>query len=106
MGPEMSARQWTIWRMTGDVDEATNARFRAELRKQLGFLGRTAKLFDEGHEDEGVRLAAVMRVLFHDTFHPKTGKPNSISLLTHLGMRESCTMLTTPPLSSRTGGIF
>lgn len=93
----MSARQWTIWRMTGDVDEATNARFRAELRKQLGFLGRTAKLFDEGHEDEGVRLAAVMRVLFHDTFHPKTGKPNSISLLTHLGMRESCTMLTTPP---------
>ncbi len=83
--------------MTGEVDEATNARFRAELLKQLGFLKRTAKLFDEGYEDEGVRLATVMRVLFHDTFHPKTRKPNSISLLTHLAMREGCTMLATPP---------
>lgn len=96
MAPEMSAWCWTIWRMTGEVDEANNTRFRTELLKQLGFLERTARLFDDGHEDEGVRLAAVMRVLFHDTFHPKTGKPNSISLLTHLAMREGCTMLATP----------
>jgi hypothetical protein len=92
----MSAWWWTIWRMTGEVDEVTNARLHAELLKQIGFLGRTAKLFDEGYENEGVRLAAVMRVLFHDTFHSKTGKPNSISLMTHLAMREG-TMLATPP---------
>jgi hypothetical protein len=82
--------------MTGEVDEATDARFRAELRKQLGFLERSAEDFDEGCEDEGVRLASVMRLLFHDTFYAKTGKPNSISLMTHLAMREGCTMLATP----------
>jgi hypothetical protein len=82
----------------GSAGGAADVRFRAELRKQLGFLERSATAFDEGHEDEGVRLASVMRVLFHDTFYPKTGKPNSISLMTHLAMREG-TMLATPPTS-------
>jgi hypothetical protein len=81
---------------TGSVVGVADVRLRAELRKQIGFLERSAKAFDEGHEEEGVRLATVMRVLFHDTVHPKTGKPNSISLLTHLAMRDG-TMLATPP---------
>lgn len=80
----------------GAAGRAADARFRAELRKQLEFLERSAKAFDEGYEEEGVRLASVMRVLFHDTFHPKTGKPNSVSLMTHLAMRDG-TMLATPP---------
>lgn len=72
-----------------------DARLREELAKQLRFLERSAKAYDEGDEEEAVRLATVMRVLFHDTVHPKTGKPNSISLMTHLAMRDG-TMLATP----------
>lgn len=65
-----------------------------ELLKQLGFLERSAKAFDEGHEDEGVRLATSMRVLFHDTFNLKTSKPISISLMTQLGMRTGMVLAT------------
>lgn len=59
----------------GSVD----ARLDEKLREQLSFLDRSAKAFDEGHEEEGIRLATVMRVLFHDTFNQKTRKPISIS---------------------------
>jgi hypothetical protein len=69
---------------------------REELRKQLRFLDRSAKAYDEGDEEEAVRMATVMRVLFHDTFNLKTGKPISISLLTLLGMRNG-SMLASPP---------
>jgi len=41
--------------------------------------------------EEGLRLASVMRVLVHDTFNQKTGKPVSISLMTQL-----TTTLSTP----------
>jgi hypothetical protein len=41
--------------------------YRAELEKQLGFLERSCTMFDLGHKDEGIRIATVIRTLFHDT---------------------------------------
>lgn len=67
---------------------AADPRMSAELKKQLGFLQRSARAFDGGHEEEAVRLATTMRVLFHDT-------SQSTSLLTHLSMAGT-TMLSTP----------
>lgn len=67
---------------------ADDMRMRDELGKQLRFLERSAKAYDEGDEEEAVRLATVMRVLFHDT-------PMSTSLMTHLAMRD-CNVLATP----------
>ena len=37
------------------------------LRSQIGFLQRSAELFDAGHEDEAARMATTVRVLVHDT---------------------------------------
>src|SRR5258708_637287 len=39
----------------------------SHLEEQLAFLERSATSFDEGHESEAKRLAAVIRVLVHDT---------------------------------------
>lgn len=58
----------------------SNERFREKLSQQLRFLRRSATMYDEGHEDEAVRLATSLRVLFHDT-------NKSVSLLKHLGLK-------------------
>ena len=52
-------------------------RFEEALGSQIGFLERSAQLYDSGQEDESLRLATTMRVVFHET-------PNSTSLLTHM----------------------
>lgn len=52
--------------------------FKAHLSRQLTFLWRSCEAYDEGHTDEAVRIASVIRVLIHDT-------PKSTSLLNHLG---------------------
>ncbi len=52
--------------------------FKAQLFKQLGFLWRSCDAYHQGHTDEAVRIAAVIRVMIHDT-------PKSTSLLKHLG---------------------
>jgi hypothetical protein len=70
------------------VAKSTEARLRRKLKEQLGFLRRSARDFDGGHEDEALRLATTMRVLFHDT-------RVSTSVLTHLSMCNK-TMLATP----------
>ncbi|UXA11799.1 hypothetical protein KXD97_28200 [Mycobacterium sp. SMC-8] len=67
----------------------------AKLREQLAFMKRSVRDYDAGHEEEALRLANAMRMLFHDTFSRKTGKPLSQSLLTQLSM-EDCTILATP----------
>jgi hypothetical protein len=54
----------------------------AKLRSQVGFLERSSALFDEGHEDEGERLALATRVLLHDT-------RQSHSLLGQLGVKSA-----------------
>ncbi|MDO3312508.1 hypothetical protein [Mycobacteroides abscessus] len=56
------------------VDEA---RYKKLLGSHIGFVERSAKLYDAGYEDEALRLATSMRVILHDT-------GNSTSLLTHL----------------------
>src|SRR5215203_633591 len=52
-------------------------RFQKELKKQLGFLERSCQWFDEGHVDEAIRIASILRTLIHNT-------ASSASLLKHL----------------------
>lgn len=39
--------------------------YKAHLRKQLGFLQRSCAAYDEGHTDEAIRIAIVIRILIH-----------------------------------------
>lgn len=39
-------------------------RLRVKLAEQLNFLDRSATLYDRGHEDEALRMAVALRVLF------------------------------------------
>lgn len=59
---------------------ANAAYFRKHLGRQLGFLRRSCRSYDEGFPDEAIRIATVIRVLVHDT-------ANCTSLLTHLNAR-------------------
>jgi len=40
------------------------ARLKSQLLQQLGFLERSAFAYDQGHKDEAIRMATVMRTLF------------------------------------------
>jgi|SRR6267142_2175843 len=51
--------------------------FQRQLEKQLGFLDRSCKAYDQGYIDESIRIATVIRILIHDT-------AISTSLLRHL----------------------
>jgi hypothetical protein len=62
-----------------------------QLQRQLSFLERSAELFDAGHEDEAVRLAATLRVLVHDINRSK-------SLLGQLGRKDDLFLDTAHPL--------
>lgn len=70
------------------MTEAVDDRMRRKLREQLGYLERSTHAFDDGYEEEAIRLATTMRVLFHD-------KGRNKSLLGQLAMRDT-TMLATP----------
>ena len=52
-----------------------------QLSRQLGYLERSCKLFDEGFPDEAIRIAVTIRTLFHDT-------KNSKSLLSILEIKD------------------
>jgi hypothetical protein len=67
-----------------------NARFIAQLRRQLGYLERSAALYDSGQVDEAIRIATTIRVLVHDT-------RNSTSLLSHLGAKTIAFATTAKP---------
>src|SRR5256885_1737979 len=54
-------------------------RFADKLREQLRFLSRSASLYDQGAEDEALRMATALRVVLHDT-------QSSTSLFKHLGL--------------------
>ena len=45
---------------------------RDHLIRQLGFLNRSCQSYDAGCSDEAVRIAVVLRVLFHDTKHSRS----------------------------------
>lgn len=55
--------------------------FPAQLAIQLRFLDRSCCAFDEGDEDEAVRIATTIRTIVHQTSH-------STSLLRHLGAED------------------
>jgi hypothetical protein len=55
--------------------------FHEQLAIQRRHLRRSAWDYDHGDESEALRLAVVVRVLVHDT-------RNSVSLLTHLGVKD------------------
>ncbi len=71
---------------------SSNQDFKKQLAKQIGFIERSAKDFDEGHKDEAFRIATALRVIFHQTTHSK-------SLITHLGS-PSCRLRSTVPDTS------
>lgn len=64
--------------------------FKQQLKRQLKFLETSCRSYDSGDREESIRIALVLRVLFHDT-----GK--SISLLTHLGLKDTMQVLSTYP---------
>lgn len=53
------------------------SRFRDELKRQCRFLKTSCEMFDAGDLDEAIRIAVIVRTLFHDT-------KSSTSLLSHL----------------------
>lgn len=58
------------------------------LREQMGFLRRSAEAFDEGEESEAKRLAAILRLLLHNS-------KSSNSLLRQLGVQHQLKFLDT-----------
>jgi hypothetical protein len=66
-----------------------------KLQQQVGFLRRSAALFDDGHQDEAFRLAGAIRTLVHDT-------GASHSLLGQLGVKDTISFLdTAEPIDPR-----
>jgi hypothetical protein len=55
----------------------TPQNFKAQLKKQIGFLQWSAEGFDVGNREEALRIGTALRVLCHDT-------TNSTSILHHL----------------------
>ncbi|MEX0985139.1 MAG: hypothetical protein WD096_08825 [Actinomycetota bacterium] len=70
----------------------------AQLRNQVTFLRRSGRLFDDGAEDEALRLAVSIRVLVHDT-------SSSASVLELLGVKAAIAYLDSyiPPPEPREG---
>ena len=65
-----------------------DAEFREKLAEQLRLLQRSCAGFYDGELSEAVRIAVIVRVLFHDTRH-------SVSLLKHLGAKDRVKVLST-----------
>ena len=61
-----------------------------KLGEQLRFMQRSCVMFDQGYEDEAIRIATSLRVIFHHTV-------SSVSLVSHVGLNG------TPMLSSSRG---
>ncbi len=64
-----------------------------QLRRQIGFMQRSADMYDNGYDDESIRIATAIRVLVHDT-------RSSTSLFTMLGVKASLTLLSTVEVDS------
>ena len=59
------------------IPKSKQARLTEKFREQLRFMERSCQAFDQGAEDEAIRLATSLRIIFHST-------RTSISLVTHL----------------------
>lgn len=66
-------------------------KFRDHLWRQLSFLCASSASYDNGFEDEAIRIAVVIRVLIHQT-------RNSTSLLTHLNATNIHLLSTCPKM--------
>jgi hypothetical protein len=64
----------------------TRGDFLIELDKQLGFIDRSCRAFDDGHVDEAIRIATAVRVLLHD-------KGRNVSILSHLAAKATVELL-------------
>ena len=62
--------------------------FVEQLKRQIVFLRNSVSFYDSGCREEAIRMAVVMRILFHDT-------TKSISLFKHLGVKETIQIATT-----------
>lgn len=73
-------------------------RFRERLVDQLSFLRTSCERFDAGDKREAIRIATVMRVLFHDTTD-RRGRPRSVSVLSHLNAKDRVSLFSScdPP---------
>ena len=64
------------------ISNSKRTRFTTKLEEQLRFIQRSCEAFDNGAEDEAIRIATSLRVIFHD-------KNRNVSLVTHLGIGDS-----------------
>lgn len=73
----------------------------------MAFLKTSCERFDAGDKREAIRIATVLRVLFHDTTDRK-GRPLSVSLLSHLDAKEKVALFSTcnpPPTALEYAGM-
>ena len=56
-------------------------RIKQKLGEQLRFISRSSEAFDKGAEEEAIRIAVSLRVIFHDT-------RNCVSILKHLELKD------------------
>lgn len=61
------------------MSTSQRSRLTEKLKEQIRFIERSCKAFDQGAEDEAIRLATSLRIMFHDT-------GMSVSLVKHLGL--------------------
>jgi len=59
------------------ISKSKLTRLTEKFREQLRFIERSCQTFDQGAEDEAIRLATSLRIIFHNT-------TKSTSLVTHL----------------------
>lgn len=78
-------------------------RFKERLADELAFPKTSCERFDAGDEREAIRIATVLRVLFHDTTDRKAW-PLSVSLLSHLNAKDKVALFSTcnPPRAAPT----
>jgi hypothetical protein len=60
--------------------------FRIQYERHLDLLRSHADAYDDGREHFAYEIATKIRVFVHDTFD-RRGRPSSVSLLTHLGVK-------------------
>lgn len=60
------------------ISKLKRARLTNKLLEQLRFIQRSCEAFDKGLEDEAIRIATSLRIIFHHS-------PASTSLIAHLG---------------------
>jgi hypothetical protein len=75
-------------------------RYKEQLKRHLGFIYRSCELYDNGIDEEAIRIGTSLRVLFHD-------RGQSVSLLTHLHAKGLIRLLTTvKPHMPTPGGSY